>query len=139
VERDVQRFIHRDQPGRWVEPGEISRQTLVELQSSALGVLRPLAKDQEQRLGIAGDLVLSFWVMRNGTGGPLQIVTRGSSIHRFLYQIVRVLEGAGVERLRACPECAQLFVKVTKKQFCSVQCQSRVYMRKYRAGEVGGE
>jgi hypothetical protein len=59
-------------------------------------------------------------------GGPLR--------DRLLYQILRLLEQLGAEKLQKCPapECGRLFFKVTRKEFCSTRCQSRVYMRGYR-------
>jgi hypothetical protein len=32
-------------------------------------------------------------------------------------------------------DCGKVFVRVTRKRFCSQQCQSRLYMRQLRAKE----
>jgi hypothetical protein len=42
----------------------------------------------------------------------------------------------GRDRIREC-DCLHRFVAVGKRQFCSTACQKRVYMRRFRAGEVG--
>lgn len=47
----------------------------------------------------------------------------------------RVLPHVALEALRACPGCGRPFVKVTRKKFCSAKCQSKVYMRQWRADE----
>lgn len=56
--------------------------------------------------------------------------------HALTMQTVALVRVVGLERLRRC-DCDQLFVKVGKRKACSEQCQKRVYMRRYRAGEAG--
>ena len=55
----------------------------------------------------------------------------------FLYLAIRVLTTVAIERLHVCPDvdCGKVFVRVTRKRFCSQQCQSRLYMRQLRAKE----
>lgn len=62
------------------------------------------------------------------------IVVNGSPRDRFLYRVIRLLDELGADKLHMCPtpECGRLFFKVTRKEFCSARCQSRVYMRRYR-------
>ena len=59
---------------------------------------------------------------------------------RFRFSVLRILNTVGVDKLAICPapDCGRLFVRVTRKEYCSTRCQSRLYMRKYRAGEAGG-
>jgi len=45
----------------------------------------------------------------------------------------RVLPHVAIEVLQPCPGCERAFVKVTRKRFCSPRCQSRSYMREWRA------
>lgn len=52
-----------------------------------------------------------------------------------LIQVGRALAGPEGDRVRTCPECSRLFVKVTRKEYCSTRCQSRVYMRTLRKRE----
>src|SRR5262245_44992059 len=44
-----------------------------------------------------------------------------------------VLPRVELEILRPCPGCGRPFVRVTRKRFCSARCQSRSYMREWRA------
>jgi hypothetical protein len=50
-------------------------------------------------------------------------------------QVLRLLQFVGVTRLKIC-DCDRLFVQVGKRRFCSERCQTRVYMRRFRAGET---
>jgi hypothetical protein len=141
VERQVQAVIHRESPPTQVRTGAIDRRTLRVMQASAREALASITSSEAQRLAaIAGDLVLSYYVFREGTA--VRLLVMGSVLDRWMYQIVRVLEAVGVEKLRACPaprpgepstECGRFFLKVTVKKCCSTRCQSRMYMRGYRA------
>ena len=84
---------------------------------------------------VEGDLVLTFVLTRDEAG--VRVWVHGSPLDRFLYQVVRVMETGGAEKLSACAaaDCPRLFLKVTKKIFCSTRCQSRTYMRRLRAVE----
>jgi len=75
---------------------------------------------------------LTHWLINDDGHFRSDIV--GPALDRFLYQMGRVLEEVGPDKLRKCPACDRLFVKVTKKRFCSQRCQSRTYMRGYRKG-----
>jgi CGNR zinc finger len=128
LERRVQDFVHRESPPADLAGPTLHRIGLGVLQERALPILADIAK--ERPLTFANDLVLTFWVFRDRTG--IRVEVGGSDLDRFLYQIIRVLEAVGVDRLKSCPECDRLFIKVTKKKFCSTRCQSRAYMRGYR-------
>jgi hypothetical protein len=61
-------------------------------------------------------------------------------LDRFLYRVIRLLEEIGIEKLQVCraPQagrddaiCGRMFMRVTRKEFCSARCQSRAYMRTY--------
>ena len=127
----VQLLINRETPGHYEEKSPPNPVVLRELQERALVMLRQFVKGT---LTIEGDLVLAFWVTRDADG-RVRVTVRGSPLDRFCYQVVRVLETGGAEKLLACPapECGRIFLKVTKKRFCSQRCQSRIYMRQARA------
>src|SRR5262245_35662752 len=93
------------------------------LQNEIKAILRGLTENREYEI----ELRIRFGIKRHASG---IVVTRGSRTERdvFLYQLIRLLEDVGVERLRACPECGRLFLKVTRKQFCSTRCQAKVNM-----------
>jgi hypothetical protein len=65
------------------------------------------------------------------------IVVNGSPRDRFMYRLIRLLQDLGFDKLRKCkrPDCDHLFFKVTRKDFCSTQCQSCFYMRELRKRE----
>ena len=60
---------------------------------------------------------------------------------RFLNKVIRSFEEVGLEKLQVCQAplagsrddaiCGRLFLKVTRKEYCSTRCQSRTYMRNY--------
>jgi hypothetical protein len=131
VERRVHAFINRGRPAGWDDSPSLDRAALEFLQRRGHELLADVARDR--RFTVAGDLVLTFWGIRQGQG--IQVLVGGSPLDRFLHQIIRLLEVVGATRLQACPapDCGRIFVKVTKKRFCSSRCQSRVYMRGYRA------
>ncbi len=128
LDRGVQAFINRETPGHWIAEDEPDRLRLGVYQQRALEMLSDIAR--QRPLTMSGDLVLTFWAFRDGK--TLRVEVGGSPLDLLLYQIIRVLEAVGAGNLLACPECGRVFVKVTKKVFCSTRCQSRVYMRGYR-------
>ena len=124
----VKLLTNRETPGRWVKRPEPDREFLQALQDRARALLEQFVKGPA---AIEGDLLLTFALTR-AADGRVGVQVHGSPLHLFLYQVVRALELGGAEKLSACPECGRLFLKVTKKRFCSTRCQSRVYMRAYR-------
>lgn len=59
---------------------------------------------------------------------------------RFINRLIRAFEEVGLDKLQVCQAplagrddamCGRLFLKVTRKEYCSPRCQSRTYMRKY--------
>jgi hypothetical protein len=132
IERNVQMVIHRDDPGHWKQlSSRVDVAFLREAQRRLCGMLKGIAKGGP--LAIAGDLVLSLYVIRDGHRSRMQVL--GSDLHRLLYQVARLLEAVDLGKIRACPanNCGRMFVKVTKKEYCSTRCQSRTFMQQYRA------
>jgi CGNR zinc finger len=123
----------------------LPREELVVTQRDALALLRGVVLDGVAR----ADLQLQMFLVRPGVlpgrgqaptfrnNSPVLATAGGSTRDRFLYRLIRLLEQFGVEKLQACaaPECGRLFLKVTRKEFCSARCQSRVYMRQRRQDE----
>ena len=52
-------------------------------------------------------------------------------------QLMSLLMQVGLSQIRICtaPDCDRLYVKVFRREFCSVRCQSRTYMKTKRANE----
>jgi hypothetical protein len=140
VELPFQKLLHRGQPGREVRPGEFDRRMLAVLQEKTRALLTAIAAPFERSITIAGDLRLSFLAIREADG-VVRTTLLGPVPDRLQYQLIRLLEDVGAERLLVCqaerphPQtgiCGRLFVKVTQKKFCSTRCQSRHYMRMER-------
>lgn len=126
---------------------------LQELQRDIIAVIRQIAAVSDLRVGES----LSPIALR--VNGPLHIavlplprdrtvlLVHGTPTDVFRYNVTRILESGGLERLRRCPSergphghgrpCDQVFVKVGRRQFCSTQCQTRAYMRRYKPGANG--
>jgi len=138
LERLVQAFLNRE---KWVSEhvdGAFGPKQLEFLQERTLEILTNLVNASsvgKGRLAIAGDLRLSFYLSRDGDRVHIEVL--GSPLHLLEYQLKEVLEAVGLGKLRVCPStaCGRLFLKVTKKEFCSARCQSRTYMQKRRAEE----
>ena len=139
VERKLDGLINRDAP----EPAAVeafSPLLIRELQARLIQILMPLATQPQPpaavRLTLARLPEVGIVAVRDGH--TVRVHVMGSPVDRLTYQLIRVLEAVGVERLRVCaaPDCGRLFWKVTRKEFCSTRCQSRHYMRGYRATDA---
>lgn len=129
---ELQQFVERDEhirPERAVPAAKVK-----ELQQGALRVLATLAR-KGTTTAVQGPLRLTYVALSRDD--QVRVTLRGSVGDVFYYQIARVLQAAGANRLRTCPaeDCGRLFVKVTKKAYCSTRCQSRIYMRHRREAE----
>jgi hypothetical protein len=68
--------------------------------------------------------------------GEFSIEIQGPLNELISVQLVRVVRAVGRHRLCVC-DCRRLFLRVGKRKSCSIRCQKRVYMRRYRGGEAG--
>ena len=127
------------QHGLWLSPADLKR-----IQPDVRRVLRSIVEKTVTRVDLAMNVVIIASPDRAARlsdrrqrlpDARVHTVWRGAPRDMFLSRLIRLLEHCDVETLRVCPapECGRMFVKVTRKEFCSTQCQSRVYMRKYRA------
>jgi hypothetical protein len=71
--------------------------------------------------------------------GPddMSIAVTGKVSTMVTLQLYILLRFVG-DRVRQC-ECGRLFVRVRRQTHHSAQCQKKYYMRRFRAGEAGGE
>ena len=145
VEQRVRDLIKWQRHG-WVRAPALNRALLLELQSQSLKFLTEIVEVGTDEV----ELTLKFWAARDlkprvsqtsradrdphAYESKVGVVVDGAPRDRLLYLIIQLLEELGAEKLRTCadPECGRLFFKVTRKEFCSTRCQSRVYMRTYR-------
>jgi hypothetical protein len=73
-------------------------------------------------------------VRLNGRDSTLEIVA--APFQALILRIVSLLWLVGPERVVKC-DCGKIFLRIGKRRTCSVRCQKRVYMRKYRNPEEG--
>jgi CGNR zinc finger len=68
-------------------------------------------------------------------GHPAIVTTSPDVRDLWIYQLAVLLGQVDRRRIRLCqaPDCDRVFVKVTKKAYCSRRCQSRHYMQQVRA------
>ena len=113
--------------------GRIEYPVIEEIQRRTFAVLDTIARTRT--FTVAGDLVLTFWGFQQGEG--IAVVAGGSSIDRFLYQLIHVLEEVGADRVVMCPahNCNRFILKVGKRTHCSEKCYGRWYMSMKRARE----
>jgi hypothetical protein len=76
-----------------------------------------------------------------GPRHPVLLMIDGDTRDLFLFQLVRLIEQIGTDKVLECPapDCGQLFVKQTRKEYCSTRCQSRIYMRNLRRELANGK
>ena len=151
--RELQRIAQRmdallnpERLTRWAKTPTLNRPTLARLQVAVLDFLREIVEAGHVEV----DLELRFWAVRrlrpgvppqsrverdpSAYGPKVGVLTYGKPRDWLLYRVLRLLEELGAEKLKVClaPDCERLFFKVTRKEFCSTTCQTRIYMRKRR-------
>ena len=127
----LHRITERD-GGAWIggqKPHDVS------LQAEVRELLNALVQKREPETTVRA---ITFGLKQHGDS---IVVTRaGSQRDLFLYALIRRLEQVGIDKLRVCQArdrkqasgvCGRMFLKVTRKEFCSARCQSREYMRSY--------
>jgi hypothetical protein len=95
---------------------------------------------RRRRFAVVGLSPPKFWLVEYEDDHKWRIarLPDGPPRARFLDEAANVLVQVVPQRLFMCkdaPRCTRLFVKVTKKEFCSTRCQSRYYMRERRQRE----
>jgi hypothetical protein len=145
IQRGVRALLNRGRPAEWREPPRspaLYTEELLYLQKRTLDLLHDVAT--KRGFTVANDLVLTFFGIQYPAGGSsIRVIVQGSPVDLLLYQVIKLLEETGSERLLVCaaPQagthdsapCGRLFIKVTQKRHCSTRCQSRAYMRDYRS------
>lgn len=66
--------------------------------------------------------------------GRAVIRATGDTRSLVLHQFLMLLHEVGLTNVQKCsaPDCQRLFVKVYRREYCSVQCQKRIYTREKR-------
>lgn len=123
---------------RWLrpEPDQLSRAEVTELQGAAVEMLRPFAE-----AAASGHVTHALTVIQHPiayTVGPglehraLVILQRMRSLDAFRFCLADLLREVTTDRLRLCPECEGLFLRVRGQRYCSPRCTDRVNKRAWR-------
>ena len=141
-------LLNPDHPHTWAPVPALDRAALVALQ----GALHATLTEIISRGWVERAVRLQLLAVRprrpgaKGSRGPygrpdpgawaadVGLLVYGEPRDWLLYRVMRLLEELGAEKLQVCPapDCGRLFFKVTRKEYCSTRCQSRIYMRRYR-------
>lgn len=65
--------------------------------------------------------------------GRVRNTVTGAPDDLLWFKLFELVERVGLDRLLACPACGRAFIKTGRREFCSVTCQKRIYMRALRA------
>jgi hypothetical protein len=71
-------------------------------------------------------------------GGRVVLEARAADTHDLVVlQLIALLQQVGLRHVRACraPDCVRIYVKTYRREFCSVRCQKRTYMRQRREND----
>lgn len=119
----------------------ITADAIRSMHKEAWRIVRAIAEQRPGEPITALKVTMDFEIWRprdvdedNPPPARLVVAASGQAIETFKYQLIRLLESVGVEKIRKCaaPDCDRIFVQVTRKEFCSTRCQSRIYMRSYK-------
>jgi hypothetical protein len=80
------------------------------------------------------EVTVPAWTARRESA----VTATGEARDVLLYALLRALETMRAPNIRVCkdPDCERLFLKVTKKAYCSATCQRRLYMRRWRRRQL---
>ncbi|MGH7487995.1 MAG: CGNR zinc finger domain-containing protein, partial [bacterium] len=136
-------------PNSWVKVPTINHAALIDLRARVASLITGIAREGT----FETELTLKFWIARDLRPGAAEdsrargdssayvhkvgLLVRGDLTERFLYRVIRLLEHEGAEKIMKCKadDCERLFFKLTRGEYCSTTCQSRIYMRNERAKE----
>ena len=136
VTRSLRRFLLI--PDHVVAARPFSSADLKDTQTEAHALLAAIVRTGAAMVRVTLTMALARPAVQSGrivlTSPRVLTLPMGELRDRFLYRLVRLLEDQGVEKVLRCP-CGRLFFKVTRKEYCSTRCQSRLYMRTYRESQ----
>lgn len=124
---DCTDVVARERPtGLGLQPGDVSvvRAELMQfLESTVRGsASTPIALD--------GTMSFTARIM----DGRAVVAADGPIRDLIVLQLVMLVQEVGLSNVHACsaPDCRRIYVKVYRREFCSVQCQKRINTRKQR-------
>jgi hypothetical protein len=72
---------------------------------------------------------LTIHVLPTKSGTRNVLLLDGAPFDVLAFAISRVLDLAGNDRVRACPQCDAVFVKIGRRKFCSDRCVARAHYK----------
>jgi hypothetical protein len=123
-----------------VQPDALRHQTATELRDELLAFLRRVVRHSTERPEGVGEVLEvqeGFALTAHPVAGQVVVGIYGTRRTVACLQLVLLLERVGLAHVRLCgvDDCPRLFVKTYRREFCSVRCQKRHYMRTLRAKE----
>jgi hypothetical protein len=113
-------------------PRAYSEEDLRALQGEARKMLEGVVSLRDTGSGVSPGLELSGkWSAVARKAGPVLLTVATSVRDGFLFKLLLLLWQEGVDHVRRCPECSQLFWRVKRQLYCSRTCSTRVNMRAY--------
>ena len=86
-------------------------------------------------LGWEIDVLAPLTFVAQASGGRVRLAVARADLRDFIVlQFLLLVREVGIRNVRECsaPDCQRLFVKTYRREYCSPQCQKRVYMRSMR-------
>src|SRR5690349_24240221 len=135
----LRRLLFGSLPG-WLVPSDLATADARAIRDELLSLLNAAITGERHRVSV--QIARQIW--RDARVSKDVMISTSSPLTRdlVLYQTTELLRRVGVNNLRSCPApkqdgiCGRLFIKVTKKEFCSKKCQARVWARARRAEEA---
>jgi hypothetical protein len=127
-------FLAQEPALRWSRGSRPTTDEIAALRSLLVPILRSLVTARNQfRYTLqfeTGPLRFAGFVM----GRTTQCLVDGHLGDVLVLQLLALLIRARFPEVRVCsaPDCERLYVKLFRREFCSVRCQSRTYMRTRR-------
>jgi hypothetical protein len=128
---DTWRFVQPELIDDWKDNGLPTVETLEKLQVEANGGIRKIRKGDSWGLekGISYEIVRFEDRLIIGS-------RRGNFDDLFRSAVMEILQRFW-DRLRNCPQCSGLFLKIGKQKYCSQECASRAHWERFKSRHAG--
>jgi hypothetical protein len=102
------------------------------LRQFLLGIVETGRDDDKGSLVPEAALVRSLRFGAIAAGRGVLLAVDGAPLDVLWFQIVMLLQAVGISRVRECPECHAIFVKIGKRDYCTTRCQNTHNQRNHR-------
>jgi hypothetical protein len=137
----------REKVAEFAGGGAPDSATVLKVQEATRALLDDLWRDGAAGFDLRWNGIIAFRPTRErASHRRLRVMVNSDAMSlpdRFTYRLIRLLEVHG-DKLREChapksgsnEPCGRLFLKVTRKEFCSEQCRARAHRRHERRGTL---